>query len=334
MKRFLLKSLLYSLPILVPVIIFCCFINPYISGDIGPLGYVTFPKGYAEGISITNKVVNCEYNFADYQENGILTIGDSFSQTGNREISYNYFMAEYWEGKVYNLSQDRYSNPFNRFIYLSRTQKMPKIVVIESVERYLIERLNGITLNLHAEEMIARKKVDTTRVESHSEKKSILEKTQEWLKREMHIKGYENPIYAAKLSKPLFSCQDMENDLYFYYEDVSRMNPHDTLVYSALEKLDSLFNYADSINVDLYVLIAADKYEVYQDYIVNNKYKNQDLLDEIEKSYTNSRLINSKDTLHKMLKEGVLDLYWSNNTHWSPVGSNAVAKQVLRTINN
>ena len=112
------------------------------------------------------------------------------------------------------------------------------------------------------------------------------------------------------------------------------MNPHDTLIHSALEKLDSLFNYADSINVDLYVLIAADKYEVYQDYIVNNKYKNQDLLDEIEKSYTNSRLINSKDTLHKMLKEGVLDVYWSNNTHWSPVGSNAVAKQVLRTINN
>lgn len=39
--------------------------------------------------------------------------------------------------------------------------------------------------------------------------------------------------------------------------------------------------------------------------------------------------INSKDTLSKMVEQGVLDVYWCNNTHWSPVGAGAVAEQVL-----
>lgn len=333
MKRFVLKSLLYSLPILIPVIIYCVFINPYLSGDIGPLGYITFPKGYADGVCMTNKVVSCGYNFADYEEDGILTIGDSFSQTNNRDEIYNYFMAESWDCKVYNLSQEWFTNPFNRFLYLSKTQKLPKIVVVESVERDLIERLNDITLHLTSEEMIMHKKIDTTSIESHADKKSAFEKTQEWIKRKMRIKGYENPIYHSKLIKPLFSCQGKEDDLYFYNHDVNNIPINDSLLSIATLKLDSLFTYADSIGIELYLLIAADKYDVYQDYIVANPYPKQDVLERLYLMYPHPRIINSKDTLSKMVANDVMDVYWCNNTHWSPIGAEAVALQVLDTIN-
>ena len=331
MKRFLLKSLLYSLPILVPITIFISFVNPYLSGDIGPLGYIKFPNGYARSQPVNNKIINCNYNCSEYCDNDILTIGDSFSQGDN---TYNFFIAEYWNNKVFNLYQDRWANHFNRFVYLSKTQKLPKVVIVESVERYLIERLNKTTFNLTADEMVASGIIDTTSVKYQSEKKSVLEKTQEWMKRGMHLKGYENPIYSAKLSKPLFSCPDQESNLYFYCEDIFNMNPQDSLVNIAVEKLDSLFKYAESLDIELYVLIAADKYDVYQDYIVDNEYEKQCLLDNLLEKYNHPHLINSRDTLYKMVDNGVLDVYWLNNTHWSPIGSNAVAKQTLKIIEN
>lgn len=332
MKRFILKSLLYGLPIFIPLAIFVCFINPKLSGDIGPLGYITFPNGYSDTIFSENKVQNCGYDFSNYSADGILTIGDSFSKASLEDISYNYYLAEFWDNNVYNLPINWWTTPFNRFIYLSKTQDIPKIIIIESVERHLIERLNEITLNLTPEEMIRKGIIDTTNNESHSEKKSILEKTQEWMKRNMNIKGYDNPIYHAKLSQPLFSCQGKENDLYFYCDDISNANPHDTLINSAIKKLDSLFNYASTIDVELYILIAADKYDVYQDYIINNEHPKQKMLDIIAERYNHPNLINSKDTLSNMVENGIRDVYWSNNTHWSPIGSKAVALQVLNRL--
>ena len=332
MKQFLLKSLLYSLPILVPIIIFCCFINPYISGDIGPLGYISFPHEYAQAISINNKVQNCSYNYFGYDENDILIIGDSFSQTTKSEISYNYFLAESLDSKVYNL-QDWLTNPFNRFIYLSKTRKLPKIVVIESVERGVILRLVDMSINATPLDMIDRHMIDTVMTVGTKKTKTILEKAQEWMKRNLHLKGYENPICHSKLTKPSFSCQGKENDLYFYVDDINRIDQQDSLIEEAVLKLDSLFDYANEIDVDLYVLIAADKYDVYQDYIIDNKYPKQMLLENLTAKFNHPNLINSKDTLSKMVASDVMDVYWCNNTHWSPIGSEAVAKYISNIIN-
>lgn len=333
MKRFLLKSLLYSIPIIIPIVLFTIFINPHLHGDIGPLGYITFADEYAVTKTVNNKVHNCEYNYAMFNAGDILTIGDSFSQTNERDISYNYFLAEYWNNRVFNLSQDRWANPFDRFIYMSKTNNIPKIVVVESVERYLIERLNNLQLNLTPAEMIQRKLIDTITIkESSKKRKSILEKTQEWTKRNLRLKGYENPILHVKLSKPLFSCHDKEYDLYFLRDDIKNLNLSEQLLDSAIVKLDSLFQYAASINIDLYILVAADKYDVYQDFIINNNYQNQCILDNIRKKYNHPHLIISKDTLYHMVKDGVKDVYWSNNTHWSPMGAEAVARQVFEVI--
>ena len=332
MKRFLLKSLLYSIPIITPIVLFTIFINPHLHGDIGPLGYITFADEYAVTKTVNNKVHNCGYNYAMFNAGDILTIGDSFSQTNEREISYNYFLAEYWNNNVFNLYQDRWANPFNRFIYLSKTNNLPNIVIVESVERYLIERLNDVNLCLTPQEMIQQKLIDTTINNESIKRKSILEKTQEWIKRNLRLKGYENPIHHVKLSKSLFSCDDKEYDLYFYCDDIKNLNLRESLLDSAIVKLDSLFNYAASINIDLYILVAADKYDVYQDFIIDNEYQNQYLLDNIKKRYNHTHLIISKDTLYHMVENGVKDVYWSNNTHWSPIGSEAVARQVLQHI--
>ena len=57
------------------------------------------------------------------------------------------------------------------------------------------------------------------------------------------------------------------------------------------------------------------------------------MLEKLSALYPHPNIINSKDTLSKMLEQGVLDVYWCNDTHWSPIGAEAVAHQVLDTIN-
>lgn len=328
MKRFLLKSLLYGTPIIVPICIFTIFIKPYLFGDIGHLGYVTFPNDYCTGISLEDNVVNCGYNIPDCQKNDILTIGDSFSQS-NYSKSYNSFLADYVEGTVFNHNPNWGINPFNRFILISKMQTLPKVVIIESAERYLIDRLININFNLTPTDMIAYNIVDTTAFEL-LRKKSILAKTQEWTKRILGI--YENPIHHCVLSKSYFTCSNKENDLYFYVDDITHINTSQNNLDNAILKLDSLFSYANTLDIDLYVLIAADKYDIYQDYIIDNQYSKTDVLERLTEKYAHPNLINSKDTLSKMVADGVKDIYWCNDTHWSPIGSEAVAKWVLEII--
>ena len=263
MKRFIIKTLLYAIPILIPLIGFGIFIYPHLSGDIGPLGYITFDDNYAQMREISdNKVINCKYGYKFLKDSSILTIGDSFSQTNKRDISYNYYLAKSTDKIVYNL-QPWDVNPFLRFLYISKTQDLPKIVIVESVERYFIERLCQLNVSLSASSMLSRRLIDTT-YEYKSSSKTLLENTQEWVKREMYLKGYENPIKSVKLSQSYFSCKDRENELHFYVDDIKITELTDSVANIATEKLDSLFKYADSIGIELYVLIAADKYEVYR----------------------------------------------------------------------
>ena len=333
MKRFLIKIILYSIPIIVPIIFFCIGIHPHLHGDIGSLGYVTFADNYGKyELPTTPKVLDCGYGYTNFIDCCVLTIGDSFSQTKKEEVSYNYFLANYTNYQIVNLSHQCYMvSPFTRFMYMSKTRNLPKIVILETVERHMVERLCEFTLYHSAESMIVKHLVDTTIAISNKVKnKTVLEKSQEWIKRKI---GYENPIKVSILNKPCFTCANKENKLYFYQDDINNLPIPDSLLNLAVVKLDSLFNYADSIGIDLYLLIAADKYDVYQDYIVDNPYPQQDMLERFFAMYPHPRIINSKDTLSQMIANDVMDVYWCNNTHWSPRGSKAVAEQLAKKIN-
>lgn len=162
--------------------------------------------------------------------------------------------------------------------------------------------------------------------------KTVLESTQEWIKRKMNLRGYANPIKSAQLSKPCFSCEGREDELYFYVDDLKNMHLTDASAKIVSTKLDSLFEFARSKNIDLYVLIAADKYDVYQEDIIDNQYPPKTLLKELEQQYQHPNLIISRDTLYDMVQNNILDVFWANDTHWSPVGAEAVAEQILKYI--
>lgn len=336
MKRFTIKTLICSLPVLLPLVIFTCLIRPNMTGDLGNLGYITFNSEYSnEDNRIMHDVINTNYQNAHscFTDDCILTIGDSFSQTHESGISYTGYLSLLTNRKVINLESGWLNhNPFVRFLYLSELYQLPKTVVIESVGRAFCTRISSVNISQTPHSIIENGLIDTTTLSKQNPKRSILENTQNWVKRKIGLKGYENPVLDATLSQKFFLCKNRESDLFFIEDDITRINTSDSLMQLVVTKLDSIFEYAASKNIDLYILVAADKYDVYQEYIIDNPYPKNDMLEKLSALCPHPNIINSKDTLSKMVEQGVLDVYWCDDTHWGCVGSEAVAHQVLEVI--
>lgn len=330
MKKFLWKTLLYSLPILFPIAYYAIWISPHIHGDLGLLGQYPFSDDYiVDSPPQTKEVNNITYNDSTPQ-NGILVIGDSFSQPHG--YSYTNYLASWSTRDVYNLSSSwLHSSPFDRFLFVANQQLTPKIVIIESVERALPYRLLHSSFALSPTEMLQASVIDTATHIEATEKSSLLQQTSMWIKRRMNYHGYENPVKKVTLCTPMFSCEGNEKSLFFYKDDLGYSYNKDTLALLAT-KVDSLFAFAHAYDIHLYLLIAEDKYDLYQPYIADSTHWEKTLLEDFCPLVQTRYLINSKDTLSKMAADGVKDIYYCNDTHWSPIGAKAVATQVAKRI--
>lgn len=328
MKKFVWKTLLYTLPIILPIVLYAICISPHIHGDLGKLGQYTFSDDYVVKPSQeTGKVYNVGYN--DTINDGILVIGDSFAQPNGEK--YTNYLAAWSTNKIYNLHPEWGNSPFNRFLFVANQQLTPKIVIIESVERSLIYRLLDTHFTLLPQEMISESIIDTVQHVDKSQKTSLLTETSMWIKRRMNYHGFENPVGETALQVPLFSCEGKEKSLYYYRDDLDYSHSKDTLSLMAA-KMDSLFAFANANDIHIYVLIAEDKYDLYQTYIADTAHWEKTLLEDFCPLVQTPYLINSKDTLSKMAAAGVKDIYYCNDTHWSPIGAEAVAMQVAQRI--
>ena len=331
MRKFICKTLLYALPIILPIAVYAICISPHIHGDLGKLGQYTFSDDYVVKPSQKTGTVN-NVNYNDTIRDGILVIGDSFSQPhGN---SYTNFLAACSTEEIYNLQFEWRNSPFERFLFVAKRQLVPKIVIIETVERSLSYRLLSTPFALSPQEMIYASIVDTVLHDKHSKQtngKSLLSETSMWVKRCINYPGFENPVRYATLHTPMFSCEGDESSLYYYEHDLKYAYSQDTLALMAA-KMDSLFAFAKAHDIRLYVLIAEDKYDLYQTYIADTAHWEKTLLEDFCPLVQTPYLINSKDTLAQMAAAGVKDIYYCNDTHWSPIGAEAVAMQVAKRI--
>ena len=78
-------------------------------------------------------------------------------------------------------------------------------------------------------------------------------------------------------------------------------------------------------------LLACDKYDLYQDFIVDNPYPARTLNEDIQRWMKPDELqhfVFSKQILHPLVEQGVKDVYLFNDTHWSPASSRLVAREV------
>ncbi len=265
-----------------------------------------------------------------------MSIGDSFSQQENR--GYLNYIAEFASSFTFiNLHRVAEETPEHLFMRLcEENDKIPNIVIVESVERSFIGRLCSLNFN----KKYSLKEDVNNQIEilpSTSKKKTFVAWAQEYYKKKV---GIDNPVGHYPLSQPLFSCKNHEQDLFFindkgygdYYIDSDLDIPDSSSIALAQLKLDSLFHYAACHNVELFYLVAADKYDVYQEYItVAHPQKNT--LEDFSKHFKgNTHFLNSKDFILPAIHNGEKDMYYCDDTHWSTKSAKLVGEELVRRI--
>ena len=344
MKRFLIGCTLFLLPILVLIGYYQIFLHPKFQSladmecyNLSSLGFVLFDENYTTSIverfpEEQNWLVrDFDKNNSSCDTNLILTLGDSYSQ--KRKGSYSNQLAHIYDKCTIANRNNPYPfpNPFVKYweLFVNDTV-LPNIVIVESVERFLVNRLLELDFNRdNLNDIVAFE-------DGNGKKMSDLQrrvKRNSDYYRNLLMKEKNRPVKHAKLNKEMFTCKEKESDFYFYDQEISITNTIDEIEI-AVEKLDSLYMFADERGINLIILVAADMYDVYQSYIDNNPYPPKTVLDELSSRINHPNFINSKELFLPLLDQGMKDVYWCSDTHWSPVGAKIVAEEIARRMDS
>lgn len=302
---------------------------PKLTGDLGKLGYIPFDQTGLYEISCETDYVQDIYSFTDStQYDLIVIIGDSFSQNFNKN-GYVCYMADSLKKNISNC-KFTFVSPEQLFLVLLKKMSFKEntVVVLESVEREVVSRL--INLDNDFDDL----SVCLSSLREHDVDKAPnscqLYDIASWLRMQVN---YENPISSCDLNAPKFSQKGYEDKLYVYKDDFVFLDYDEADCKKALDNLLWLKQKADSAGVHLIYVVAANKYDVYSDYIVDNRYP----IDETMKVFSDLDtmwFVDTKSLLQPYVEQGVKDIYYVNDTHWSPIGSKIVGEFLADLIAN
>ena len=328
MKQFVIKFYALFAIILGMVGYYAWYVKPQISGDIGAIGKIPFGQEYdarmeAPYVDLAMRVRTISED--EPIKDSVVTIGDSFSQF--ERLGYSNFLANEIGQTVTNVLVHPYF-PEKTFVRMVNNHRIPQgtIVIVESVERSCIGRLAD--LDLSECEAMAKKNIADT----DSAKLGLLDETIIWFRARL---GMKKPVQMYHTAKDLFTHPTRYNELYIYDSkwdhdgDLRFMEAiRESDVKQAWENLSRLHEFAEANGVTLLYIIAADKYDVYEPFIVEEHVKNSTL----DACPNVPWIINTKSILQAKVRVGEQDVYSINNTHWSPKGAEFVGQEVAKRL--
>lgn len=325
MKRFLIRLIIIGIPILIIVLIPNVFILKT-SGDLGNLGLIHFDESYRRDFDYQKAdtsqtfYYNSATELLKQKKADILVIGDSFAHTLFQD-----YLSENCEINIATLYHklDIEALVILTTLLSKSSAQVPKLIIVESVERRFASRLSKIRLDTVLE-------LDSIYYKPNHKPKSYIEKAQDFYKKKI---GMDKSVYNVKLRRDLFTCKGSEGNLYFYPEDLFASANYN-IISKSVENLELLHNYALANGVFLIYMVAADKYDVYQEFIVDNPYNTNDILSKGNPFDSLPYFINTKYVLTEAAENGVKDIYWADDTHWSPVGAKIVAEEIARKLDS
>ncbi|MDO4728065.1 MAG: hypothetical protein Q4B43_03555 [Bacteroidota bacterium] len=350
MKKFIIKTSFFVLPF-----IFFYFMNEKFSqqgeGDLARLGDLYFnPSPYSQVVSQFDKLPQkykkvSELNLNQTHKVDVLTIGDSFSE-GNQYKGYLVHKG------LSLLHVDRFlseENPMQNLVAFANSDFFdyikPQYVVLQNVERYVIKRnaeldfsaekdiesvKNRISENLIKEE---RKKTSKRKVSFFSD--ATIRKPLNNLQFLFFVKPLDSDIYRYRSNNnQLFTNNPKE--LLFYKEDIDFLSDKNDI--EKIQNLNASFNEISRLlakkGIKLIILIAPDKYDLYYPYIKNKDKKQPvffNFFDKLDKEFL---YVPSYVILSDEIKKNKKDIYFYDDTHWSPNGALSISEEIYRIIKN
>ena len=345
MKKFLIKISYTLLPVWLFFVVFAIYlwVSNDNTGDLMRLALIKSDPGYVDSIrsallpDVYYKQLNSD-SLLRQDTCDVLVFGDSFSHGGGvgKWGDYVNYLAHDGNLKVTVFSYQ--DNPVQMaydalnlgIIDSTRVRNL----VVEEIERYIDSRhsvfVTTDTCIVQNTTLQVAAKADDDKPPKESY--SPLLRVKDYIF--YHCFG-ANPIYDARLSIPAFG--GMSPDLlYFYNEDVKLgVNLSSGQRNRIVSNYKRLITLARERGVNLILLIACDKYDLYQDWIVDNPYPAKTLNEDISQWMTpdeRQHFIFAKEVLHPLVEQGVKDVYLFNDTHWSPASSRIIAGEVIKKL--
>ena len=341
MKKFIIKTLLLIFPFIISGYVYK-FSYYSEMGDLSRLGH----------LNLNYKKYNLPFSFYldsiyfDYLHNTknlrykVLNIGDSFSRQEIKGINgYTNYLAMTDTISLLNHST---TNPVQRLKEILNSNVLDSIeveyIILQSVERHFINRLIDVEL-LKKINYIELKEIDKKEHEIFKNDNKIAKNYPGFFSKgtlffslnKIFNKDLKGIVYPSRTKDNLFSLN--RNTLLFYHDDISNLeiNNNLTLIEKANEELNSIALKLKQKNIKLIVLISPDKYSFYYNDLLDNNYPEPilfDILDTLSKDYL---YFNSKKLLSEH-KQTTKDLYFFDDTHWSPLASKIITDKLREII--
>lgn len=343
MRRFILLSLLYvSIPVLGGIL--NTFFLQFNQGDLVRLGKIYQNELPREQLELERnkkyKTLN-ELNLTEENVFNVLTIGDSFSGFSN---GYQNNLVD--RGfKVVNFEHKLSSNPIQELVSLINSGLFDKlqtdVVVLESIQRHLNERCSQIDYNKSVN-------IDSLYNSSWAQRKTEKYSTSyQFFSLATLTAPFINMAYLF-VNKPMFSdtykfgLRDYNlfavetSELLVYKDDIYKMKSKNSKP-ETLNSINCLNVISDKLSkqgIKLLVMVPPDKYDLYYEKLDN---AGQIIEPSFYSHYNNS----SKNYIdlpvysefRSALNNGVRNIYFYDDTHWSPVGQKMAADLISSHLN-
>ena len=340
MKKFLIKLSYTVLPVFLLLFGLVAYVTLFIcpksdTGDLGNLALITFWPEYGQKIEEheMKDTLFVKVNHTEDLRNidvNVLTVGDSFSQ--QEHAGYQNYMPG--EGlSVANCRRSLYDNPiqyaYNLMDWGMVDSTNVDVMVVEVGERDFALRIDNFGVD----------KVEVPEPDDPVEDDNEERNPNEWsLLRARDFVLYRfagrSPVYVVDLKQDFFDSPEPRK-LYFYCADIiNGMTIDETIRHKVKEVFDLLTCMAHKRGIKLIFMLPVDKYDLYQDYIVDNPYAYPKRINEDVREILGDipEVLLSKYYLQPLIDKGEKDIFLFDNSHWSYKASEVVGKELSRRI--
>lgn len=342
MEKFVTKLGLFALPFFFLFIVTTFLYSESEEPDLLRLGCIpNIHKNYRNVFTTFKDERFIKLSTAKKNKYKIMTIGDSFSEQGAN--GYKNFLAEDYT----LLHIDRYisRNQIQTLVNLCNGDFFEhynvEYVILQNVERDLINNINNIEMNgkitvSEIDSLISTYKTGNKPYRYDFFSRTTIEFPLYYLPKYFFAKNYlsNEQVYNYDLSSKS-SFSNHSNKLLFYHVDVINTPQNNNI--ENCEKLNKVLNDISRMlskrNIELIFLPSTDKYDLYYELIVDKKGLPKpiffDNFKSLKKEYY---FVDSKSILSDYLNKNQ-DLYYYDDTHWSPIASKIIADNIKVHIN-
>ncbi len=266
----------------------------------------------------------------------MIVVGDSFSRGRGGGVNryYQDLLSNKYKLDILNLQMLGGKNNIIEnvllFIQTSEFERLrPKYILLQSVERYAVTRFArevdwDISINdakgLNLFESPHDDVVPSQTFINFGNWKFLLYQ----ILYRFDDNAYFSDAYIVDLNEQLFSI-GTGRILSFYFEDLKNIEKStDVSIKNVSDNLNMLSDRLREVGVELIFMPTVDKYNLYANNVVGNNYKKSRFFEMLRETSFDYHFIDTKKILRSALSEGVKDLYFTDDTHWSNIGSEVV----------